>query len=245
MINKISNIFKQFLKPAIFFGVLALMAVSCQDDIPVPDYTRSGEDVRMKVSLSLPQMDVRTRATIDEIGLNQVNTLWIRTYSAETGEATSKWYKFTPGTTGVEQLNEFELDTKSGSSYIVGVANVDNDAVSKDDPTDIHPIKYFLDKADTWTDFLKIAVCTPSTYDKVYAPDVPLPMAGCFTNLVIGGDHTIYPHRLDDWQNENFRPIFIPASNTGNITMDGGGYTFTETCFSNNFQPSPRCRHRD
>lgn len=176
----------------------------------------------MKVSLSLPQMDVRTRATIDEIGLNQVNTLWIRTYSAETGEATSKWYKFTPGTTGVEQLNEFELDTKSGSSYIVGVANVDNDAVSKDDPTDIHPIKYFLDKADTWTDFLKIAVCTPSTYDKVYAPDVPLPMAGCFTNLVIGGDHTIYPHRLDDWQNENFRPIFIPASNTGNITMDGG-----------------------
>lgn len=202
---------------------LGMAAVSCQDDMPIPDYTLSGEDVSVTINLSLPRMDVKTRAALDQPSLNRVESLWIRTYSSVSGQPTSEWIDVTEDlpSTDSELPHDVTLETKSGHSYIVGVANVDNPGVTKDDLTP-RPLRELLAAADSWQDFLDIAVCSPANQQELHAPDVPLPMAGCFTNLAVGGDHTTLPHRIEDWQTENFQSYFIPASSTGQITLTDG-----------------------
>lgn len=197
--------------------VAALLAtawfVSCEDNtFDRLDYTRSGEKVTLKVKLSLPEMETKTRADLNANSLNQVNSVWIRTYSAETGQATSKWIK-REGLNSVttETTNQVSISTESGPSYIVAVANVDNMGVKKGDIANPQKLSVLLESANTWQDFLDIAVVSPSDNDKVYAPDVPLPMAGCYSDLKIGGTHP-EPSRIDEWQKKDFQPYFIPAS---------------------------------
>lgn len=202
---------------------LGMAAVSCQDDMPIPDYTLSDEDVRVTFNLWLPRMEVKTRAALDQPSLNQVNSLWVRTYSSLSGQATSEWVNVTEDlpSTDSEVPHRVTLDTKSGHSFIVGVANIDNMGVTKDNLTP-RPLRELLAEADTWPEFLNIAVCSPADQQELNAPTVPLPMAGCYTNLAVGGDHTAYPHRIEDWQTDDFQSYFIPASSTGEITLTDG-----------------------
>lgn len=209
---------------------LALMSVmtSCEDDIqpPYTDYTVSGEEVTATVSVSLPEMTVKSRAAHSEQQLNEVRSLWIRTYSATTGAATSDWLKTTPGTYDTELVPEgkhkFDLRTKSGSSYVVAVANVENMAVTKNKPSldDARILSELLDAADTWADFMNIAVVTPSTLDDVNAAPVPITMVGCLSNTTVG-DMDAHP-ALSEWGSHyNFQPVFIPA--TSNKTYELAG----------------------
>ena len=73
---------------------LAVMASSCADRRfeDLPDYTVSGQPVKLKVPLLLPRMDEKTRGSLSENQLNRVESLWIRTYNAETGLATSFFF---------------------------------------------------------------------------------------------------------------------------------------------------------
>lgn len=200
--------------------VAAVAMPSCTDErFDLPDYTVSGADVTISVPIHFPEMDKKTRASFDNPNdLNRVESLWIRTYSADTGEATSDWLKLTPGTTDTEVPHNVTLNTKSGSSYIVGVANVDNMGVTSDDPTTQKTLSELLAGADRWEDFLKIAVVSPYSRSQngvngnVFLPDAPLPMAGCYTNIVVGGTHPdVLPSNTEDWQNRDFTPYFIPA----------------------------------
>lgn len=206
---------------------LFLVAVACQDELPEFDYTVEGENVELKVPLSLPEMDIKSRADMPENDLNRVETLWIATYNSHTQERTTRydngWKQLTPGTTDAELPHDVTLKTQSGSSYIVAVANVDNMAIDKTDASMTEkPLRELLEAADTWEKFLNIAVVTPSTYDKVYSPDVPLPMAGAYTNIAVDG-HKTTPRELSEWQNENFQAYTIAASSTGKMTMTGTG----------------------
>lgn len=119
---------------------ISLFAVSCQDDFPELDYTVEGEDVELTVPLSLPKMDVQSRANMQAGDLNRVENLWIATYSATSKQRTTEepdgWLQLEPGTTSTEFTDEeVTLKTKSGSSYIVAVANVDNMGIDKTDET--------------------------------------------------------------------------------------------------------------
>lgn len=205
---------------------LFLVAVACQDELPEFDYTIEGENVELKVPLSLPEMDIKSRADMPENDLNRVETLWIATYNSHTQERTTRydngWKQLTPGTTDTKLPHDVTLKTQSGSSYIVAVANVDNMAIDKTDASMTEkPLRELLEAADTWEKFLNIAVVTPSTRNHINAPVSPLPMCGAFTNLDPGGDHTTLPHRVEDWQNENFTAYTIPMSTTGAVTMTG------------------------
>lgn len=202
-------------------GIVAMAIVaattmpSCTDErFDLPDYTVSGEDVTISVPIHFPEMDKKTRASFDNPNdLNRVESLWIRTYSADTGVATSDWLKLTPGTTDTEVPHNVTLTTKSGSSYIVGVANVENMGVTSDDLTTQKTLSELLADADRWEDFLKIAVVSPYSRSQngvngnVFLPDAPLPMAGCYTNIQVG-THATNPA---DWQTNDFTPYFIPA----------------------------------
>ena len=72
---------------AIFALCAATTLFSCSDErFADPNYTVTGEDVTMSVSLKLPQMSVKTRAALDKQGLDRIESLWIRVYS-EIGRA--------------------------------------------------------------------------------------------------------------------------------------------------------------
>lgn len=200
----------------------ALLLSSCQDDeIAGYDYTRAGEDVTVTVPVSLPGMDVKSRADLPEWQTDHVESLWIRTYSSVTGLATSEWKKLEPDSRDTEVERSVTIESKSGPSYIVAVANVENPGVSKDAPETQRPLSELLDEADTWAGFLNIAVVAPSTYETVNAPHTPLPMAGAYTNIKVGG-HDQSPRRLDDWQAENFHAYTIPASGDGTVSLTNG-----------------------
>ena len=206
---------------------IASATVSCADDedaFDVPDYTITGQPVTLSVPVKIPEMDVKSRAALLESSLNQVESLWIRTYSSATGLATSKWIKLTPGTTDTEigHSVDINIETQSGYNYIIGVANVNNPAVTKNNPSDVSTLAELLETADTWEQFLDIAVVSPSTFESVYAPTAPLPMAGCYIDINPGATH---PTNLGEWQKTNFVPYFIPAQaskivwNTGAIHL--------------------------
>lgn len=182
------------------------MVLSCAEERfdALPDYTVSGEPVKLKVPVLIPEMNAETRGDISENQLNRVESLWIRTYNAETLEATCEWKKLTPGTSDLHNMREVEINTQSGYTYIVAVANVSNMGVTSDDITNQKPLSELLEEADTWEKFLKIAVVSPSDQDDVNAPQTnTLPMCGCYSDT-----HVTY----NQWQKTDFQPYFIPAS---------------------------------
>ena len=222
-IKKLQYVFA-YAVAAIF---VAVVIASCSEErYDIPDYTRTGEEVTLKVGVSIPVMDVQTRADLDELSLNQVNSLWIRTYSYDSGKATSDWYKVEEqpgfdGNIGTETTHaNVTLKTRSGASYIVAVANVANMGVTKGDLTQ-KPLSELLTDADTWEKFLDIAAVTPSSQNRVNAPAVPITMTGCFSDVKVGGTHP-EPTRIDGWQKTNFQPYFIPVKE-GTVDFTGTG----------------------
>lgn len=188
------------------------------------DYVVSGRNVKVSLSMTLPAMQKQTRSSIPETDLNMVNSVWIRTYSSETKEATSDWKKINVTTTTMEfDDQEFTIDSKSGYSYIVAVANPDNNkGVWKDNPNaEPQALNTLLDAADTWDDFLNIAVVAPSTSEETLSPSVPLPMAGCYMPGLppTAGGH---PKTLGYYGEADFEPYFIPSNEGGTVTLSDG-----------------------
>lgn len=203
----------------ITIAALTLAVTSaCSDSMPdIPDYTVVGEPVAVSFPISVPGLETATRGDLSDNQLNRIETLWIRTYSANDGSATSDWLKveedYQLGVIEPESLNSVTLNTLSGPSYIVAVANVDNPAVTRGESGAIteSTLRNLLEKADTWADFLSIAVPSPSDQTQVNAPQVnSLPMAGCFSDLIVGGEHP-EPTGLSYWQDADFRQYMIPA----------------------------------
>lgn len=203
--------------------LLLVFATSCADDqLPYIDYTLSGEDVTVTVSVELPDIEKKSRAALADYQLNEVRSLWIRTYSATTGKATSQWITETPGSHDVEVSRPVDILTKSGSSYIVAVANVDNPAVTKQSPDidSARPLRELLAEADTWQKFLDIAVLAPSEFNDVNAAPLPITMVGCLSDISVGTG-TTHPD-LHEWGSHyNFEPVFIPATSNKTYSLSG------------------------
>lgn len=205
------------------FCLLAVSLSSCKDELlldSTPDYTLSGEPVELTLKVSVPELEVQTRADLGYEELNRVTTLWVRTYSATSGEATSDWQTVSTDVNQAEQDYgpiELTIHTHSGYNYIIAVANVDNNGVTKDKPTVKRKLSELLTEADTWEKFLDIAVVSPTDNEDTYAPETPMPMAGCYTNIISGGPH----YSISQWQYENFESYFIPASKSAIVFNDG------------------------
>lgn len=209
----------------------ALALASCSDEIDVPDYVKAGEDMTVVVPLKFSEPTVQSRADLSETQLNTVRSLWVATFSSATGQMTSKknadsdvigWMELTPGTSDIEPvLHEVTIRTKSGPSYIVAVANVENNGVLKSNPEDVKPLSELLAGVTTWSEFLNVGVVAPSTYAAINAPTPPLVMCGAFTNTikVVSDSHITVP--LAQWQNENIKPYTIPSSTNGTFALNG------------------------
>lgn len=200
----------------------AILFAACSDEInPQYDFTASGCDVTLTVQSEIPQLEVKSRGNLGSEQLNTVQSLWVRTYSAVTKEATSEWVPFSPGITNNDTAYPISLATKSGLSYIVAVANVENPGVTSSDPDNERPLSELLANADTWDQFLAIAARTPSTNSDVNKAPWPITMAGCYTTVPVGDPKT-HP-KLSEWGSDiNFEPVFIPASDDGSVTLEAG-----------------------
>jgi len=211
---------------------VAAVSTGCSDELPVSyDYTVAGQEVTVTVPVSLPKMEVKSRADLDNPGLNRVESLWVAVYSAGAGGGMTSegWTKLTPGTEDREVAHEVTLKAKSGPSFIVAVANVDNMGVTRNSdggPSEEQPISTLLEAADTWEKFLAIAVVTPHLQQNVNAPTPPLPMAGAYTTLGVG----THPQRpLSQWATENFQHYTIPASTNGTVKLENGAIHMRRT----------------
>lgn len=202
---------------------LFLFMVSCKDDdLYNYDYTSRGEDVSLTLAISLPEMDTKTRANLEDWQTDQVDNVWIATYDALSGEMTSLtndgkttgWYKIDNPADYIEPLlKNVTINTKSGSAYIVAVANVQNIGTTKTNLSERQPLSKLLENAEKWEDFLDIAILAPSSYEDVNSPQLPLPMSGAYTNTHIS--------ELGNWQNENMVPYPIAKGKDGTFKLDG------------------------
>lgn len=203
--------------------------VCCQDDFSSKsDYGAIGKDVVITIPLELPEMGIKTRANINDADRDVVKSLMVAVFDAS-GNITSKkndnttvgWYevKDIPDNYTDYQEDKYKtvtLHTKSGPSYIVAVANVENMGINSDNPTDKKTLKELLEECDSWDVFLKIGVArfqkNNDTFDYAFdytnAPNITngIPMSGCYSSIPLGGDHP------SDWSDTNFTKINIPAT---------------------------------
>lgn len=198
-------------------------AVACQDDKFEPpfDFSKSDAPANVSLSISVPKMDVKSRADLSDENANRVTSLWVRIYNSNTGEATSD--AIIPEGVSENQTHEkFTLDpikTKSGSSFIVAVANIDVPArkYNADGTYTEGTLRDLLATADTWADFCAISVKT-HTFNNTPSATVPLenlPMCGIYYAGAIAHDRNM------NWDELNDTPFFIPVTQDRVYTLPG------------------------
>ena len=223
------SMFSSSIKYILLTAAAALCLPSCSDELDIPNYVVAGEDMVITVPVELNEPTVQSRADLSETQLNTVQSLWVATFSSVTGQMTSKtdaesgtigWVKVAPGTADTEPaLHDVTITTKSGPSYIVAVANVENNGVLKSAPATARPLSELLENVRTWPDFLNVGVVAPSTYSAINSPQTPIVMCGAFTNAVqVEAQHTV---PLAQWQQENIKSYTIPTATNGTFTLDG------------------------
>lgn len=220
---KLSNILTN-LVASFSIGIFALGGVACQDENFEPpfDFSTTGRPASVSFSVSAPKMEVKSRADLSDANANRVESLWVRIYNANTGEATSESIMMDglSTTTTHEPFNLDEINTKSGLSFIVAVANVDCPArkYNADGSYAEGTLREFLAEAETWTDFCSISVLTHTFNDNpsVTVPLENLPMCGIYyANSNISHDKNL------DWSTLNDTPFFIPVTQDKKYTLPG------------------------
>lgn len=206
--------------------MLPVVIQSCADnDLETPpDFSVSGADVKVNLSLTLPEMDVKSRGDLSESQTNRVESLWVGMYSAATGERTFGQVMIEPDD-AIQTENHPErayslkdIATKSGYTYIVAVANIDwkgrqynADGTYNEDTT----MRDLLAAADTWEKFCAIAIQTPEFSG---TPSVTDPVQ--YNELPMSGVYYSSPNDPIDIHAREVEKVFIPAT-TGTYKLPG------------------------
>ena len=165
-----------------------LLLTACKDEaLYEGGYGPEGEPVTINLKWSVPEMDVRSRAEMSDADAAKVNDLWVGIYNVATGECTYNYLYEGLSTTDEHNAHLLDnIETKSGSSYIVAVANAKtNFGISDSDiPDEIInvegydrengdyiPLHLLLSQADTWQKYLSISsvLATPTNVDRFSA----------------------------------------------------------------------------
>lgn len=171
---------------------LSVFTACSPDDLAAPGYVQEGEPATVSLKIDLDEISVKTRAAMSTDLESRVECLWVAIYNASTGKRTfSKSY--TPSgnfpekpelTTG--EINDIE--TESGNSYIVAVANYQNktavDLSGKDgaDKDTEQGLETLLTEADTWDKYRAIAIKQKSDgdYASIETPAEAIVMQGSY-----------------------------------------------------------------
>jgi hypothetical protein len=167
-------------------ALLPLLAASCSDDFAVGGGYEDGKPATTTVKVVVPNMDIKTRAFVDEIGANLCQDLWVGVYHKSDGKRDFCTYEDI--STNLEEIeNGYAVtqltlsDVRSGENYIVAVANsaYHNGIAEPGSTSDAQGLKELLDAADTWDDFLKVTTTRDASDISVFTYD--LLMAGYYS----------------------------------------------------------------
>lgn len=203
---------------AVWCALLLLSCLfGCNDDFGT-DAVPEGEQATISLQVDLSGMERLTRSDISSDLENRVNDLWIGVYNVNSGKRTGytfitndKTFDYPEPTTG-----SVKLDTQSGESYIVAVANCQNNMAIKIKGANSREevnIKEHLEQADTWDKFRSLAV-KQNFHD--YAV-VDAPTAGLSQGLVMHGSYRASGHSGTP-NDDNPETVIIQP---GNQTLSG------------------------
>ncbi|MCH5177189.1 MAG: DUF4906 domain-containing protein [Prevotellaceae bacterium] len=139
-------------------GILLLFILSlsaCVDEA-IYDEKKGPEGLSATLNLSINVTDATLLTRAGELD-NRINTLAVAIYNANSGERTfyKEYGTTTPGDHDFRTLTD--VQTKSGNSYIVAVANAaEYDGITTDGTEGV--LSALLNAADTWEKFKNIAV---------------------------------------------------------------------------------------
>lgn len=225
MFNTRYKTIKSFLLAGALALMLPVVIQSCADnDLETPpDFSVSGADVKVNLSLTLPEMDVKSRGDLSTSQTNRVESLWVGMYSAATGERTFGQVMIEPDD-AIQTENHpdrayslEDIATKSGYTYIVAVANIDWDGrqYNADGTYTEGTMRDLLAAADTWEKFCAIAIQTPEFSG---TPSVTDPVQ--YNELPMSGVYYSSPKDPIDIHAREVEKVFIPAT-TGTYTLPG------------------------
>lgn len=188
--------------PYILLLLTSYVLFSCADD---GLYSDGGEcePVTLRLKVQLPVVSVMTRSDISGDIDRRVDKLWIGVYQADgegllTGSATlSPGKVFDP----THNMEDVDVETFTGRSYIVAVANYDNLYAMDADGKQMS-LAEALEKADTWQKFQMLSVMWQS--DGRVSTDVPL-------NPLLMSGHYIDGNHADG-SYVQIQPVDIPKS---------------------------------
>lgn len=203
---------------AVWCALLLLSCLfGCNDDFAM-EAVPEGEQATISLQVDLSGMERLTRSDISSDLENRVNDLWIGVYNVNSGKRTGytfitndKTFDYPEPTTG-----SVKLDTQSGESYIVAVANCQNNMainIKGANSEEEVNIKEHLDQADTWDKFRSLAV-KQNFHD--YAV-VDAPTAGLSQGLVMHGSYRASGHSGTP-NDDNPETVIIQP---GNQTLSG------------------------
>lgn len=169
--------------------------ISCKDDISLPDsYRPEGEDAVVSLKIDTRAFMQLTRAEMGEGLANRINNIWVGIYNVKTGERTGTYYMTEENPDVADHNNRTipAFDTKSGTSYIVAVANVVGNKgvdLTSDDKTE-KELKTLLESADSWSKFRAIAI--KQNFDEeavIQVPVTPLDQGIVMTGSYLAQDN--------------------------------------------------------
>lgn len=220
--NRYTKIFSRLL-PA-----LMLVMTACNDDIDMPATVDGpeGEDTTISLTIQAPEMShLESRADMTTSEANSVQSLWVGIYSYATRRSTlsdgnnsglllqNGQHGFTSGNKSHTRYTLTGINTKSGRSYIVAVANPDlNYGYTMDANGTLgakSKLSDLLAKADTWEKFRSIVIEREPFQNAAVLGvpnNSPLPMSGIY----VDNENLTHP---DDWT--KVEPYQIPLSKNG------------------------------
>lgn len=247
--NRYTKIFSRLL-PA-----LMLVMTACTDDIELPATVDGpeGEDTTISLTIQAPEMSrLESRADMADKDAYNVQSLWVGIYNYATRRSTlsddggnnglllqNGEHGFTSGDKNHTRYPLTDINTKSGRSYIVAVANPDlnygytMDANGKLGTTK-SKLSDLLAQADTWDKFLSIVIERELFQNAAVlgVPNsTPLPMSGIY----IDDENLTHP---EDWT--KVEPYQIPLSKNG-LNLKGSIHLrrpFTQVKFNVSVEPN-------
>lgn len=155
-----------YISSYILAGVLALSMGGCRDDLFYnDDDCPVGEEATVSLTFNAPEREQYTRSALSAAQDNQVNSLWIGIFNAESGRCTTNLhiadgeYGFSAGEKrDHEDIRLTGVPAVSGTSRIVAVANPDNQLGRRVGDSAASDLLTMLAGVANWNEYLKISV---------------------------------------------------------------------------------------
>lgn len=188
---------------------LLLLTACRDDDFYGGKYCPEGEPATISLRVLVPDMGVKTRTVMSDEDAAKVNNLWLGIYNKNTKKCTTNCFFEDPENKDMHQLSQLDnIETRSGESYIVAVANVTGtgnvgycglELKTKEGSTILagerRELKELLLAADTWDQFTAISAVHVIP-GNVSILEANLVMAGVYQNYEVNDND-------DGWDGNN------------------------------------------